>query len=60
MAFYHEDEKGYQRDKYENYASKEEVDKAVANGDLRRFNNDKFVYDPSTGQEYWADGTIRK
>ena len=60
MAYYHNDEKGYKKDKYENYADESEVKKAVANGDLKTFNNGKFAYDPETGQEYWADGTKRK
>ncbi len=59
MAYYHKDEKGYERDKYDNYKDSTEVDKAVRNGDLKRFNNDKFVYDPKTGEEFWSDGKKR-
>ena len=59
MSRCQEDEKGYMRDEDGNYESKEEVDKAVANGDLVRFNVDKFVYDPETGEEFWADGERR-
>ncbi len=60
MSFYHRDEKGYTRDKYNNYKDRSEVDKAVDAGDLKRFGNGKFVYDRKTGEEYWADGTKRK
>ncbi len=60
MSYYHNDEKGYVKDKYGNFKNSSEVDKAVNLGDLKRFANGKFVYDPKTGKEYWADGTKRK
>ena len=60
MSYYSEDELGYIRDKYGNYKDENEVKKAVENKILKPFNNGKFVYDPNTGQQYWADGTKRK
>ena len=59
MPYYHNDEKGYTRDKYDNYKDAAEVEKAVRNGDLKPYSNGKYVYDPSTGEEFWSDGTKR-
>lgn len=59
MSYYHNDEKGYIRDKYDNYKDAEEVEKAVRNGDLKLYSNGKYVYDPKTGEEFWSDGTKR-
>lgn len=59
MSYYHTDEKGYTKDKHENYKDSSEVDRAVENGDLKRYGNGKYAYDPNTGDEYWADGTKR-
>lgn len=59
MSYYHSDEKGYIRDKYDNYKDAAEVKKAVRNGDLRPYSNGKYVYDPITGEEFWSDGTKR-
>ena len=59
MSFFHRDEKGYTKDKYDNYKNAAEVDKAVENGDLSRYGNGKYAYDRKTGQEYWADGQKR-
>ena len=59
MSFFHVDSRGYKKDKYDNFASKEEVTRAVNNGDLKEFSNGKFVYDPKTREEYWRDGKKR-
>lgn len=52
MSYYHSDEKGYTRDKYDNYKDVAEVEKAVSNGDLKPYLNEKYVYDSITGEEF--------
>ena len=44
MSYYHSDQKGYIRDKYENYKDAAEVQKAVSNGDLKMYSRRRIPY----------------
>lgn len=45
----------YEMDKYGNFESREEAERACRNGDVRRLNNNRF-WDPDENEEYWDDG----
>ena len=60
MSFWHQDEHGHTRDKYDNYKDAAEVRQAVKDGVLKYYDCEKKAYNPDTGEEFWADGTKRK
>ena len=60
MSFYHQDENGHVKDKYDNYKDSGEVQRAVNDGVLKYYDCDRKAYNPRTGEEYWADGKKRQ